>query len=210
MRSFLLAACIVVPFALSACVSETIGPSGEVVAEAEVGGKTPLEAAEERVDALLDALAQSSGKDLLGVLDRLTAYKEIALGPIRRRMETADPRTRSHLVYLLGRIGGNEAHRMMAARLADKDAVVRFESAAALLERGDLAGVPVLMKSLRDPDRKMRFKAFEALRSFTKQDFGYDFAADEARRETAAAAWDAWWAKTRAELLYVGDTVDVK
>ncbi len=202
---------LLLPFAMVACVSETTGPSGEVLAEAvDEGGKSPVETAEERVDYLLDELGRSRGKDLLATLDRISSYKELALAPIARRMEASEPRMRSHLVFLLGRIGGNTAHRMMAARLGDKDPVVRFESAAALLERGDMGGVPILVKSLRDPDRKLRFKAFESLKQFTKQDFGYDFAADEPRREIAAAQWDAWWSKTRAELLYVGQTSDSK
>lgn len=208
-RSSIALTVLLVPFTLAACVSETTGPSGEVVADVTTErGKSPVEAAEERVNYLLDELGRSTGKDLLGTLDRISSYKELALAPIARRMESAEPRMRSHLVFLLGRIGGNGAHRMMAARLADKDPVVRFESAAALLERGDLGGVPVLVKALRDPDRKLRFKAFESLKNFTKQDFGYDFAADESRREVAAAQWDAWWSKTRAELLYVGRTSD--
>lgn len=192
------------PFA-SACVSETRGPGGELLAEDSAeDGKSPLEQAEERVRAHLAVLERSTGKDLLGVVDRIVSYKEIALRPIAERMETGDSRVRSLLVYVLGRIDGTYAHAQLTARLSDPDPVVRFEAASALVDDADLSGVPLLVKALREPDRKLRFKAIEALRRLTKQDFGYDFAADEPGRERAVAAWDSWWAKTRAELLYVG------
>jgi hypothetical protein len=190
---------------VAGCVSETRGPTGEVMAEAENDGPMPLEAAENRVRAMIAELPREAGQDLLGTLERITAYREIALRPIRDALVGADARSRSHLVYVLGRIGGPEAHRIMTATLADKDPVVRFESAAALLDKGDLSGVPVLIASLRDQDRKIRFKSIESLKRFTKKDFGYDFAADEAERTAAAGRWDAWWAKTRAELIYVGN-----
>ena len=86
------------PFA-SACVSETRGPGGELLAEDSAeDGKSPLEQAEERVRAHLAVLERSTGKDLLGVVDRIVSYKEIALRPIAERMETGDSRVRSMLV----------------------------------------------------------------------------------------------------------------
>lgn len=186
------------------CVSETRGPSGEIIAEENDDGPTPLEVAENRVRVQIGELPRQAGQDLLATLETIVAHKEISLRPIREALPNADARTRSHLVYVLGRIGGPEAGRILTTALADPDPVVRFESAAALLDKGDFSGVPVLIKSLRDADRKIRFKSIESLKRFTKKDFGYDFAADAPAREDAALRWDAWWAKTRAELVYVG------
>ncbi|HYC76411.1 MAG TPA: HEAT repeat domain-containing protein [Planctomycetota bacterium] len=189
----------------AACVSETRGPSGEIVAEEE-NGPSPVETAEAQVAALIRDLPRRSGADLLGALDRIAFYKTLALRPIGEALAKADPRTRSHLVYVLGVIGGSDAHRLIASRLGDADPVVRFEAASALLDANDISGVPVLIAYLRDGDKRIRYKAFESLKRFTKQDFGYDFAAAEPAREAAVAKWDAWWSKTRAEMLYVGNS----
>ena len=58
--------------------------------------------------------------------------------------------------------------------------LVRYEVAASLLQFKDLSGVPVLIGFLEDEDRRIRFKSFQALSAFTRQDFGYEFGSDYA------------------------------
>jgi hypothetical protein len=194
-----------VVFFAPGCVTERRGADGAIAAdEVADDGKLPLDLAQDRVRAEIGDLPRLTGRHLLSAMDRIAAYRAIAIVPIAERIDDPDPFLRSHLVYVLGRIGGPDAHRLLASRIADTDPIVRFESAAALLDAGDLGGVPVLVKMLREPDRKLRYKSIEALKRFTKQDFGYDFAADEPQRERAVAQWDAWWTKTRAELIYAG------
>ena len=203
MRATCVLALFLAFLSLSGCVSETIRADGRAVEEKPAStGPSPLEIAEQKVRRLIDRLGTVQGGERVQTMQEIQAYHEIALGPITEALETANPEIRGNLVYILGAIGGADAHQIVSSRVKDPDPVVRYEAAAALLGFKDWGGVPILIGFLSDQDRRMRYKSFQALRDFTKQDLGYDFGGNEEERAAAVSRWSKWWQQRRAELVY--------
>lgn len=187
---------------LSACV--TTDRDGKPIAEETDRPDTPsrLERAHAQVNARIDKMKYQHGKTLLQTMQELIGLKELAFEPIADALPTADPRTRANLVYLLGFMGGNDAHQIIVNHLKDESEVVRYEAAAALMTLGDLSAVPVLITFMDSGDRRLRFKAHEVLSSTTRQDFGYDFNSADEGRYQAVGRWRAWWKSRRGEIIY--------
>ena len=192
-------------FLLSACV--TSYENGQLVAEREdrSGKPSRLERVQEQVNSRIERLKYQYGKELLGTLQELIALEELAIEPIGQAFQTADSRTRANLVYVLGYIGGAAARKWVVAGLSDESEVVRYESAAALMQLGDWSAVPVLITFMDSDSRRLRYKAHEILRLKTKQDFGYDFNAETAGRADEVQQWKSWWSGRRDALIYGND-----
>ena len=138
-----LASCLLV-----GCVTET---SRDGVQEPESKSpldetaSDPVEQVEDVVRRQIEGLATQSGRPLLRSVQTILAYKELARKPVLTALEDADDRTRAHLVYCLGYLGGTEVRAALVEHLGHPNPVVRFEAAAALTQQSDFAGVPVLL-----------------------------------------------------------------
>jgi HEAT repeat protein len=135
-------------------------------------------------------------------MEVIAGCKELAFRPIMEAMPNAEPGVRANLVYTLSLIGGGQAHALVSRQISDQSPVVRYEVAAALLQFKDWSGVPVLIGFLEAEDRRIRFKSFQALSAFAKQDFGYDFGAPEPERTAAVTRWKEWWTEKRSDLVF--------
>jgi hypothetical protein len=196
------AAFIIAFLFLSGCVTETHKLTGEVIEDHPYEGPTPVDQIENQVRKRIDHMKYESGTELLRSMETIASCRELALRPIAEAMQTADPGMRSYLVYTLSLMGSSQAHALVARQLSDSSPVVRYEAASALLQYKDVSGIPVLIGFLEDNDRRIRFKSFQALSTFTKEDFGYDFGAPEPERTAAVQRWKDWWTSRRSEIVY--------
>jgi PBS lyase HEAT-like repeat len=189
---------------LSGCVTETKTVGGDVVESTPQTGPTPVEQIETKVRKRIDHMKYEKGTELLKSMEVIASCKELALRPINEALQTQESGIRANLVYTLSLIGGSQAHAIVARQISDKSPVVRYEAASALLQFQDVSGIPILIGFLEDADRRIRFKSFQALEGFTKQNFGYDFGAPEADRAAAVERWRNWWCERRSQLIYEG------
>lgn len=185
------------------CVTETRKATGEIVEEKPPPcGPGPVEQVEAQVRKRIDHMKYESGAELLKTIETIANCKELALRPIAESLDGSEPGIRANLVYTLGVMGGSQAHALVARQISDRSPVVRYEVAAALIGFKDPSGVPILIGFLEDEDRRIRYKSFQALSAFAKQDFGYDFGAPESDRAASVDRWKSWWAAKRSEIVY--------
>jgi len=180
------------------CVTE----GGPAAPAKRAEGPGPVAKAEATVAGHVARLPNLYGTRLLQVMQEIIAYKRLALRPVTDVIAGADIRTQANLLYILGFIKGDQAHRAILPFLRAKDAGVRFEASVALLNLGDWGGVPTLLDFMASKDRRHRFKASEALKGVVKKDFGYQFDASPPEREKALAQWRGWWTGRRNTLIY--------
>ncbi len=100
----------------------------------------------------------------------------------------------------LKRIDRPRGLRVLIQGLQDEDNVMRetatFQLASALRadrREGDLALVPVLMRSVDDPDRDVAASVMSALCKLTGLDIRASRLAPELKRHQAVARWKSWW-----------------
>jgi hypothetical protein len=189
---------------LTGCVTETRTATGEIIEDRKPipGEKTPVKQVETQVRQRIDHMRYEQGTELLKTIETIASCKELALKPIAEALASADTGVRANLVYTLSLIGGSQAHALVARQMSDQSPVVRYEAASSLLQFKDWSGVPVLIGFLESEDRRIRFKSFQALQTFAKQDFGYDFGAPEPERTAAVTRWKDWWTEKRSDLVY--------
>jgi hypothetical protein len=189
---------------IAGCVTETRTSTGEIIEEKKpiAGEKSPIEQVEAQVRQRIDHMRYESGTELLHTIETIASCKELALKPVAEAMPSVDAGVRANLVYTLSLIGGGQAHALVTRQMNDPNPVVRYEVASALLQFKDWSGVPVLIGFLEDNDRRIRFKSFQALSTFAKQDFGYDFGAPEPERTAAVGRWKTWWNEKQSDLVY--------
>lgn len=178
------------------CVTEG-GPP-----EREDDGKGPVARVHARINRKIDRMPHLNGQRLLAVIQEIIAYKELALEPVKEALPDTDARTRANLIYILGYVGGEQAHAAVIPYLKSEEEVVRFEAAAALVNMGDWSGVPLLLDYMESEDRHKRFKAAQAMLEVTDRDFGYNFDAPPHERQKAMKRWRHWWQDRRNSLLY--------
>ncbi|MFQ5653463.1 MAG: HEAT repeat domain-containing protein [Planctomycetota bacterium] len=74
------------------------------------------------------------------------------------------------------------------------DPVVRMQAMMAIAEARDYGSIPRLIESLRDPDQWVRHMAHTALIKLSdRDDLGYHFLDDRARRHEAIERWERWY-----------------
>ena len=108
-----------------------------------------------------------------------------------------EPKVRSSAAWCLGWIGDKRSIQPLQD-LAERegDEVVRLEVARQLLVLGDLGRVSQLIAGLESDRRHVRYLCYEALKSQTGQDFGYDHRVEDANeRAPAVARWRTWWSE---------------
>ncbi|RKY29114.1 MAG: hypothetical protein DRP79_01355 [Planctomycetota bacterium] len=88
-----------------------------------------------------------------------------------------------------------ETVKRLTAQLEDRrDARNRVEAAIGLKEIDAWRGVPCLIKALSEDSEGLRYYAARALRSITKQSFGFVSNAPPDERNSAIEKWRSWWA----------------
>ena len=188
----LTAAALVATLGLTSCVShekEPIArPGKDVVLKLEV---------ERRVAEI----PYMHGVELVANLERLADIGEPAVPHLLAALEADDRLSRASACWVLGVMGDRRNISAVREMLDDPEAPVRYQAASSLVELGDNAGFPVLVRGLGDPDIQTRYKCFEALRDATGQDFGYEHDAAPTLRREAVARWQDWLDGWRASAL---------
>jgi HEAT repeat protein len=111
------------------------------------------------------------------------------------------PARRAAAAFVLGR-GSAEQRRSVAPLLADPDARVRFQAAAALLRAGDARGVPPLLALLGEGPPDLAWQADDLLVRVAGARAPVPPAATEAVfRRKWHAVWDRWWKEQAAGML---------
>ncbi|MCA9321430.1 MAG: HEAT repeat domain-containing protein [Planctomycetes bacterium] len=174
----------------------------EYIEAADAPKKTVIDVHEEKVGEVVEAVAFDRGPALLKDLEWLIAQRELAIPMIIDGLAEADLRTRANLLYVLGFSRSPETTRVLTDNMASPDPIVRFEAAAGLLQHGDTTSVPVLVDFLESDDQRLRYKAIEALRSGTGNDFSYSFSAPEEIRTVSVSKWRTWWQSEKQRLMY--------
>ena len=83
-------------------------------------------------------------------------------------------------------------HQAIVARLEANDPRDQAAAMAEAVRAADKATIPVLIELLESEDEGVRFMAAAALRRFTGDDKGFQFA-KESDRPQIVAQWRRWW-----------------
>jgi hypothetical protein len=112
-----------------------------------------------------------------------------------------EPLRRAGAAYVLGQ-AGPEQRRPARAMLADGDARVRYQAAAALLRGGEPAAVPVLIALLSEAPTGLAWQAEDLLCRLVNEKLPLPAPAawDEAGRRRYRDAWEAWWQDNGAKI----------
>ncbi len=201
----ILVALILVMAVMPACTT-TYTREGQVIpndfAEASLAENHEVDFERERMEAVVKSVEYERGAKLLRNLQWLIAQKQLAVPAVTAYLDKSGPVARANLLYVLGFTRTPESTAALASHLNHKDRIVRFEAAAGLLHHGDATAVPVLIDFLDSPDRRLRYKAIEALKERTGRDLGYQFALDQESRQEAVGRWRSWWAREKDRLMY--------
>jgi HEAT repeat protein len=147
------------------------------------------------IDRLVRDLEFQHSEELLQADQRLVYIGEPAIPALLTALDSKDRKTRANSAYVLGEIRDRRVVTHLRPLLDDEDVEVRYETAVSLLVLGDLdEAVPFLISGLRDPDKWNRYKSFAALKSLSRQDFGYEWqSTDAGAREPAVKRFEEWW-----------------
>ena len=152
-----------------------------------------------RLQARVDNIKYQKGTTLISNLERIAAYREIAIPVCVKGLKDENAMTRMGCAYVLGRIGSIEAIPALEQVLDDKVHFVRYEVASQLGVLGSRAGYGVLVKGLSDDNIRYRFKCFEALHAITGRTFDYSHNASAERRSVSVEKWNAWLEQVESE-----------
>ena len=104
------------------------------------------------------------------------------------------PKVRANAAWCLGQAGNRKAIPYLQRRAQDKNPTVRLEISRQLLFLGDYSQVGELITGLDSDNARVRFLSYEALRSTTGKDYGYDSrVASKDGRAEAVGKWQQWW-----------------
>jgi hypothetical protein len=173
-----------------ACVSE---PSAQEQERTDAGTKGVEFAMERQARIRIAGLHRLQGAALLHSLQVLISCGTNARAAAIEALAAPQPEVRAGLAYVLGFIGGEDSIVALKSRLTDADAGVRYESAAALLQLGNAAGMPTLIDLLGHADARMRLKAMECVQERAGTDFGFRFDGTETERRAACERVRLWW-----------------
>jgi HEAT repeat protein len=97
-----------------------------------------------------------------------------------------DAEVRRYITWALTKKDDKRLIEVLIKALIDSEGYVRLDAAASLGRIGDTKAVQPLVELLKDKEEIIRWKATEALKKLTNQDFGTDH-----------AAWKAWYEKSK-------------
>lgn len=169
-------------FLTAGCVTERM--------ESPDDGKTYLR---KELDKIVKRLPFQNGTALYQDLNRLVAFGEFAVEPMRACLDDDNAKVRAAGAYVLGQLKVTDAVEDLVALTRDENKQVRLEAARAVLEIGAWDTVPVLLEGLEDESPSVRYLCFEVLHRKTGEDFGYRFNAPEPERTGALERWREWW-----------------
>ena len=185
---------LILPLVFAACSSTSSTSSGTKRGLSPVSPLVKL-----RLKARVDNIKYQKGTTLISNLERIAAYREMALPVCLEGLKDENAMTRMGCAYALGRIGSTQAIPALERALNDKVHFVRYEIASQLGVLGSRAGYGVLVKGLSDDNIRYRFKCFEALHAITGRTFDYSHNASPERRSVSLEKWNAWLEQVESE-----------
>ncbi len=184
---------LILPLAFVAC-SSTPNTSSKKKGFDPVGPLVKM-----RLQARVDNIKYQKGTTLISNLERIAAYREMAIPVCLEGLKDENAMTRMGCAYALGRIGSTQAIPALERALNDEVHFVRYEVASQLGVLGSRAGYGVLVKGLSDDNIRYRFKCFEALHAITGRTFDYSHNASPEHRSVSLEKWNAWLEQVESE-----------
>jgi hypothetical protein len=178
----------------------------------------PVEKENERLTRILQQIASTATKGLLGplidVMQRgIWAPDSQALFDAARAtatpadlplitgcLEGSSAIIRQITAAALGGLPANDSDLPLAGLLKDADATAALLAAAALAARNERRCLPTYARLLDAENFQTRYQCHAALRGLTGKDFGYDPTADGPARKTAVGKWQEWAASAQAAI----------
>lgn len=181
----------ILTFAFSSCGSTTVNPDLPPI-------EKPSKLMADTIKDRISQIEYQDGDELLANLTWLSNQGIASLPGLIEALDNPVPKVRANAAWCLGQAGNRKAIPYLQQRAKDKNATVRLEIARQLLFLGDYSQVATLIEGLDSDNTRVRFLAYEALRSTTGKDYGYDFrvASQEGRAESVAK-WNTWWTEQK-------------
>jgi len=152
-------------------------------------------------DTIQDRISQieyQDGDELLANLTWLSNQGGASLRGLIEALDNPVPKVRANAAWCLGQAGNRKAIPYLQRHATDKNPTVRLEISRQLLFLGDYSQVGELITGLDSDNARVRFLAYEALRSTTGKDYGYDFrVASQEGRADSVAKWSTWWTEQK-------------
>jgi hypothetical protein len=146
------------------------------------------------INQRIEQIPYQHREELFNNLLWLAQQGEQAIVLLLDGLEDQNPKVRSSVAWVLGRIGDRRTIEFMQPLLGDDNEAVRFEVARALVAMGDLSATPSLIEGLDSEKIEVRYGCHEALKLATRHDFQYDhLEEDVAMRSEAVLRWRQWW-----------------
>lgn len=159
--------------------------------------KTPFEAPtqhmRQEIERKISEIPFTREWERINALDWLTRCGESAFNPLIAALDSSDSDIRAGAANVLGRSLDRRLIPYLSKRADDADPRVRYEFARSLLRLGDWSKVPALISGLRDESEYARALCNDALRQYTKADFGFQPGAPKEQREEPIRKWENWW-----------------
>ncbi len=177
----------ILTFASTSCGSTTANPELSGIAK-------PSQLMSDTIQDRISQIEYQEGDELLANLAWLSNQGVASLPGLIEALDNPVPKVRANAAWCLGQAGDRKAIPFLQKHANDKNSTVRLEVSRQLLFLGDYSQVATLIDGLDSENGRVRFLAYEALRSTTGKDFGYDFrvASKEGRAESVAE-WGSWW-----------------
>lgn len=157
----------------------------------------------EQIERKISEIPFTRDWERINTLDWLTRCGEAAFPALIEGLESKDPDIRAGAANVLGRSQDRRVIPFLNKTADDADSRVRYEFARSLLRLGDWSKVPILIEGLRDESEYARALCNDALRTYTKADFGFVPSAAKELREEPVRKWETWW-NSRAKDAFFG------
>jgi len=115
------------------------------------------------VPALVAALQDRDEGVRAAAAAALAAVGPPAVEALLAQAQAGDALQRRLAAEILGEVDDGQGRRWLEAALADRDAGVREQAAAALGKQREVAAIPALLQALKDPEERVRARATGAL-----------------------------------------------
>lgn len=125
---------------------------------------------EKSIFPLILALGHSSYYVQVAASDILIKMGDMAIEPIMRHWAAYTKEIQVHLVYILWRIGGNNAIEALVRLMNDKENYVRTDAIFALGQIKGKTVIEPLLKALKDDNFAVRVAAYRALEDIDAND----------------------------------------
>lgn len=155
----------------------------------------------------LREFSQSAAPGLrYAVIDELGNRKSPETAPIvEQAFGDEDSEVRKRALEVLPTLDQKRGVKMLLAGLQDEDTWIREAASTHLLgllgrssHAFDKRAVPMLIKSLDDPNFVVHTSAVNILRKLTGNDWRFTIRESVAKRQASLARWHRWWVQNRA------------